>query len=92
MSEPFQFSMRSLFYATMLICISAWEVAAADFRLGYLFWVLIFAIFGAALGLMWAKPIAGALSGVALFIVMAGMMLALSRLIDITRDHARILP
>ena len=91
MSQPFQFSMRSLFAATALFCIGAWEFAAADFSLGYIFWVLIFAIIGAALGMMWAKPVAGALSGVAGFIVLAGIVWALTH-VDITRDHARLFP
>jgi hypothetical protein len=91
MSKPFQFSMRSLFYATALFCIGAWEFAAADFRLGYLLWILFFAIFGAALGIMWSRPVTGALSSVAAFIVLAGFLWALTT-IDITRDHAHIFP
>ncbi|HEV2969588.1 MAG TPA: hypothetical protein VGY55_06325 [Pirellulales bacterium] len=96
MSKPIQFSMRRTFAATAVFCVGAWELAMLDkrddpdFVLGYLLWVAIFAIIGGVLGIVVAaRPIVGALCGMAVWIWLAGIGILAH---GITSDHARFFP
>jgi hypothetical protein len=94
----FQFSMPRMFVTVAWFCVAAWEFALFDNQqpsLGYSFvlWLVIFAALGAIVGALFTRPAAGAGYAVAFYVVAIGAVILKANLgIDITRDHARILP